>query len=61
MKDDGLGMAEGQPEGFGLRHMRERLALLHGDLQYGKPTAAEGRGFALTARLRPRQKGEETI
>ena len=61
VKDDGLGMAEGQPEGFGLRHMRERLALLHGDLQYGNRPPQEGRGFALTARLRPRQKGEETI
>lgn len=61
VKDDGLGMAEGQPEGFGLRHMRERLELLHGSLEYGNRPAEEGRGFALTARLRPRQKGEENL
>lgn len=61
IKDDGTGMAPGQPEGFGLRHMRERLELLHGSLEYGNRPAGEGSGFILTARLRPRQKGEESI
>lgn len=61
VKDDGVGMVPGQPEGFGLRHMRERLELLHGSLQYGNRPDSEGSGFILTARLRPRQKGEESI
>lgn len=61
VKDDGIGMAPGQPEGFGLRHMRERLELLHGSLEYGNRPAGEGSGFILTARLQPRQKGEESI
>lgn len=61
VRDDGEGMAPGKPEGFGLRHMRERLELLHGSLEYGNRPPEEGSGFALTARLQPRQKGEENI
>lgn len=61
VRDDGTGMPSGKKEGFGLRHMRERLELLHGSLQYGNRPAAQGSGFELTARLRPRQKGEENI
>lgn len=59
--DDGAGMPPGRPEGFGLRHMRERLELLHGSLTYGNRPAAEGQGFTLSARLRLRKKGEETV
>ena len=61
VRDDGMGMPAGKKEGFGLRHMRERLELLHGSLQYGNRPADQGSGFELTARLQPRQKGEENI
>lgn len=45
MSDDGVGCVEIQP-GFGLRHMRERLELLHGKLWYWN----DG-GFVLKATL----------
>lgn len=34
VRDDGTGIPPGTPEGFGLRHMRERLGLLGGRLDY---------------------------
>lgn len=56
ISDDGRGCPEPQP-GFGLRHMKERLELLHGQLR-----CWSDEGFTLEAFLpyqeRPRDKGD---
>jgi len=61
IRDNGAGCAELE-EGFGLRHMRERLEMLGGTLDYGNldKDAADGyTGFFITVCLTVRnRKGE---
>lgn len=62
VRDNGLGGGEEVQEGFGLRHMRERLELLGGSLTFGNREALDGdgaRGFYLIVSLPIREKEEE--
>lgn len=62
VRDNGLGGGEEVQEGFGLRHMRERLELLGGSLTFGNREALDGdgaRGFYLIVSLPVRGKEEE--
>lgn len=62
VRDNGLGGGEEVREGFGLRHMRERLELLGGSLTFGNREALDGdgaRGFYLIVSLPIREKEEE--
>ena len=62
VRDNGLGGGEDVKEGFGLRHMRERLELLGGSLTFGNREALEEdgeRGFYLVVSLPIREKEEE--
>ena len=59
LRDNGLGCTE-MKEGFGLRHMEERLGLLGGSLVFGnrdEDSDDEHRGFYLLASLPVREKG----
>ena len=61
VRDNGTGCAKPE-EGFGLRHMRERLEMLGGTLSYGnlRRDAEDGfTGFFITVRLRVRNRREE--
>jgi len=62
VRDNGCGLQPDAEEGFGLRHMRERIDLLHGILQFGnRPEEESSTGFYLTATLPLRtqvQRGE---
>jgi len=61
IRDNGLG-CDKPVEGFGLRHMRERLQMLGGTLSYGnlEQQAQEGNaGFFITVRLPVRNRKEE--
>ena len=61
IRDNGTGCAEPK-EGFGLRHMRERLEMLGGALSYGNLSrdAEDGyTGFFITVRLSVRNRKEE--
>lgn len=63
IRDNGLGGEEGVKEGFGLRHMRERLELLGGSLTFGNRADLEEdreRGFYIVVSLPIREKEEET-
>ncbi len=63
LRDNGLGCTEELREGFGLRHMAERLGLLGGSLSFGnrnEDSDDEERGFYLIASLPVRvREGEE--
>ena len=62
VRDNGLGGGEEAQEGFGLRHMRERLELLGGSLTFGNRAALEEdgeRGFYVIVSLPIREKEEE--
>lgn len=62
VRDNGLGGGEDVQEGFGLRHMRERLELLGGSLTFGNRAALDGdgeRGFYIVVSLPIREKEEE--
>lgn len=62
VRDNGLGSGEEPQEGFGLRHMRERLELLGGSLTFGNREALDGdgeRGFYIVVSLPIRGKEEE--
>lgn len=62
VRDNGLGGGEEVQEGFGLRHMRERLELLGGSLTFGNREALDGdgaRGFYIVVSLPIREKEEE--
>ena len=62
VRDNGLGGGEDVQEGFGLRHMRERLELLGGSLTFGNREALDGdgeRGFYIVVSLPIREKEEE--
>lgn len=52
IRDNGVGMPEGTGEGFGLIHMRERLNLLNGTLEYDGND-----GFSLHAVIPVRENG----
>lgn len=54
VQDNGLGCVQPQ-EGFGLRHMQERLRLLGGTLAYGN-NSGEEHGFFVTANIPVREK-----
>ena len=59
LRDNGLGCGE-LKEGFGLRHMEERLGLLGGSLSFGnrnEDSDDEHQGFYLLASLPVREKG----
>ena len=57
--DNGLGCGDGVEEGFGLRHMRERLGLLGGSLTCGNREEEDGqRGFYLVVSLPVRGREE---
>ena len=59
IRDNGLGGGEEIQEGFGLRHMRERLGLLGGSLTWGNRAEEDGqRGFYLVASLPVRGREE---
>lgn len=61
-RDNGLGGGEEVQEGFGLRHMRERLELLGGSLTFGNRAELDGdgeRGFYIVVSLPIREKEEE--
>ena len=61
IRDNGLGGGDEVKEGFGLRHMRERLELLGGSLTFGNREdleEGEGRGFYLLASLPIRERRE---
>lgn len=63
IRDNGLGCGDAVTEGFGLRHMRERLTLLGGSLTCGDRGELEEdgeRGFFILVSLPIRQKEEET-
>lgn len=62
VRDNGLGGGEEVQEGFGLRHMRERLELLGGSLTFGNRADLDGdgeRGFYIVVSLPIREKEEE--
>ena len=62
VRDNGLGGGEDVQEGFGLRHMRERLELLGGSLTFANREALDGdgeRGFYIVVSLPIREKEEE--
>nr|WP_325212221.1 sensor histidine kinase [uncultured Oscillibacter sp.] len=62
VRDNGLGGGDETQEGFGLRHMRERLELLGGSLAFGNREALEEdgeRGFYVVVSLPIRGKEEE--
>lgn len=62
VRDNGLGGGEEVQEGFGLRHMRERLELLGGSLTFGNREGLDGdgaRGFYIVVSLPIREKEEE--
>ena len=62
LRDNGLGGGEEVKEGFGLRHMRERLERLGGSLTFGNREALEEdgeRGFYLVVSLPIREKEDE--
>ena len=62
VRDNGLGGGEDVKEGFGLRHMRERLELLGGSLTFGNRETLEEdgeRGFYILVSLPIREKEEE--
>lgn len=62
VRDNGLGGGEEVQEGFGLRHMRERLELLGGSLTFGNRAELDGdgeRGFYIVVSLPIREKEEE--
>ena len=62
VRDNGLGGGEAVKEGFGLRHMRERLVLLGGSLTFGNRETLEEdgeRGFYILVSLPIREKEEE--
>ncbi len=52
VQDDGIGMPQDVLQGYGLRHMRERASLLHGDLTVEKLS----HGTAITLEI-PRDEG----
>lgn len=61
VRDNGCGCGEEPKEGFGLRHMRERLELLGGSLTFGNRDELEDggvRGFFLIVSLPIREKEE---
>ena len=61
VRDNGAG-CENPEEGFGLRHMKERLEMLGGTLSYGNldQNAADGyTGFCITVHLSVRNRKEE--
>ncbi len=61
VQDDGSG-ADQVEEGFGLRHMRERLELLGGVMTCGNRGAAgggKGRGFFVTVNIPIRKREAE--
>lgn len=61
IRDDGRG-AENVTEGFGLRHMRERLELLGGTLSFGTRTDRAGEahpGFFVNAQMPIRKRSEQ--
>ena len=61
VRDNGLGGGEDVREGFGLRHMRERLELLGGSLTFGNRETLEEdgeRGFYILVSLPIREKEE---
>jgi len=63
IRDNGTGSGGEVTEGFGLRHMRERLELLGGSLTCGERGELEEngtRGFYIIVSLPIRQKEEET-
>ena len=60
IQDNGLGCVQLE-EGFGLRHMKERLRLLGGTLSYGNggpEVRPGGNGFFVTAKIPVREKKE---
>lgn len=64
IRDNGCGCGDGPPEeGFGLRHMRERLELLGGSLTFGDRRDLDEdtptRGFYIIVSLPIREKEEE--
>ncbi|MGN0983252.1 MAG: sensor histidine kinase [Gemmiger sp.] len=60
VRDNGIGLQPDAEEGFGLRHMRERIDLLHGILQFGNRPAEESpSGFYLTVTLPLRAQEKE--
>ena len=60
VRDNGIGLQPDAEEGFGLRHMRERIDLLHGILQFGNRPAEESpTGFYLTVTLPLRAQDKE--
>ena len=62
VRDNGCGCGDEAKEGFGLRHMRERLELLGGSLTFGNREALEedgARGFYLVVSLPIREREEE--
>ncbi len=61
IRDNGLGCGGEVTEGFGLRHMRERLELLGGSLTCGdRAELEEERGFFIVVSLPIRKKEKET-
>lgn len=62
VRDNGIGLQPDAEEGFGLRHMRERIDLLHGILQFGNRPAEESpTGFYLTVTLPLRAQDKEVL
>ncbi|MCI9239658.1 sensor histidine kinase [Oscillibacter sp.] len=62
VRDNGCGCGAEAKEGFGLRHMRERLELLGGSLTFGNRETLEEdgeRGFYIVVSLPIREKEEE--
>lgn len=51
VRDNGIGLQPEAEEGFGLRHIRERIDMLHGTLRFGSRPEGEPGGFYLTATL----------
>lgn len=62
VRDNGIGLQPDAEEGFGLRHMRERIDLLHGILQFGnRPEEESPTGFYLTVTLPLRAQDKEVL
>lgn len=62
VRDNGCGCGDEAKEGFGLRHMRERLELLGGSLTFGNREVLEEdgeRGFYIVVSLPIREREEE--